>query len=139
MANYRENMYNYLKRKGYADKYDHAGIYCIKIDDSIVYIGKSHNMLKRVAQHYVIINTKPKEAKYNILAQAKRKGHKISFDVLYNAKGTNYYTIKNEIGKKEGEYIRLYKPILNMQIPKEENWKQYEVQDIDEQEILNAL
>ena len=49
MANYRENMYNYLNRKGYADKYDHAGIYCIKIDDSIVYIGKSHNMLKRVA------------------------------------------------------------------------------------------
>lgn len=139
MANYRENMYNYLKRKGYGDKYDHAGIYCIKIDDSIVYIGKSHNMLKRVAQHYVIINTKPKEAKYSILAQAKRKGHRISFDVLYNAKGTTYRTITEEIGKKEGEYIRLYKPILNTQIPKEENWKQYAVREIDEQAILNTL
>ena len=139
MANYRENMYNYLKRKGYADKYDHAGIYCIKIDDSIVYIGKSHNMLKRVAQHYVIINTKPKEAKYNILAQAERKGHKISFDVLYDAKGMTYRTITEEIGKKEGEYIRLYKPILNTQIPKEENWKQYAVREIDEQAILNTL
>ena len=48
-SSYAENMYGWLKRKGYAPKYDHAGIYCIKIDDSIVYIGKSHNMLKRVA------------------------------------------------------------------------------------------
>lgn len=46
---YEENMYNKLKQKGLADKYEHAGIYCIKIDDDIVYIGKSHNMLKRVA------------------------------------------------------------------------------------------
>ena len=52
---YAENMYEWLKRKGYAPKYDHAGIYCIKINDTIVYIGKSHNMLKRVAQHYAAI------------------------------------------------------------------------------------
>ncbi len=49
MASYQENMYNLLKRKGLADKYKFAGIYCIKIDDDIVYIGKSNNMLKRVA------------------------------------------------------------------------------------------
>ncbi len=49
MTRYEENMYNWLKRKGYVDKYEHAGIYCIKIDDAIVYIGKSSNMLKRVA------------------------------------------------------------------------------------------
>ena len=30
---YAENMYQWLKRNGYADKYDHAGIYCIKIDN----------------------------------------------------------------------------------------------------------
>lgn len=52
---YAENMYEWLKRKGYAPKYDHAGIYCIKIDATIVYIGKSHNMLKRVSQHYAAI------------------------------------------------------------------------------------
>lgn len=46
---YAENMYNFLKRKGLTDKYEHAGIYCIKIDEQIVYIGKSHNMLRRVA------------------------------------------------------------------------------------------
>jgi len=49
MANYVDNMCAWLRRKGYTDKYDHAGIYCIKIDDEIVYIGKSHNILKRVA------------------------------------------------------------------------------------------
>ena len=36
-------------RKGLVPKYDHAGIYCIKVDDRIVYIGKSSNMLWRVA------------------------------------------------------------------------------------------
>ena len=55
MTRYEENVYNWLKRKGYADKYEHVGIYCIKIDDTIVYIGKSHNMLKRVSQHYAAI------------------------------------------------------------------------------------
>lgn len=47
--NYTDNMYAWLKRKGYATKYEHAGIYCIKVGGRIVYIGKSHNMLKRVA------------------------------------------------------------------------------------------
>jgi hypothetical protein len=49
MPNYETNMINYLKRKGLDKKYEFAGIYCIKIDDDIVYIGKSYNMLKRVA------------------------------------------------------------------------------------------
>ena len=49
MPNYVDNMINFLKRKGLDKKYEFAGIYCIKIDDDIVYIGKSHNMLKRVA------------------------------------------------------------------------------------------
>ena len=49
MANYAENVYKYLKKKGLAEKYEHPGIYCIKVDGKIVYIGKSWNMLKRVA------------------------------------------------------------------------------------------
>lgn len=32
-----------LRRKGYGPKYDHAGIYCILLDERIVYIGKSVN------------------------------------------------------------------------------------------------
>lgn len=49
MATYEDNAYHWLKRKGLAAKYEHAGIYCIKIDDKIVYIGKSANMLRRIA------------------------------------------------------------------------------------------
>ncbi len=30
---YEVNMYNYLKRKGLAPKYERAGIYCIKVDE----------------------------------------------------------------------------------------------------------
>ena len=49
MASYADNAYEWLKRKGLAEKYEHAGIYCIKSDAEIVYIGKSTNMLRRVA------------------------------------------------------------------------------------------
>lgn len=66
---YEENMYNWLKRKGYDKKFEYAGIYCIKLDNRIVYIGKSHNMLKRIAYHYVGIK-KQSEKKYRILAEA---------------------------------------------------------------------
>lgn len=135
---YAENMYNWLKRKGYAPKYDHAGIYCIKIDDTIVYIGKSHNMLKRVSQHYAAIMGQT-EKKYRIFAEAQRKGHSINFDVLYHAAETYYPAVKNEIGQKEGEYIRQYKPILNTQIPREDDWRKFDVCAVDAREVLKEL
>lgn len=135
---YAENMYEWLKRKGYAPKYDHAGIYCIKIDNTIVYIGKSHNMLKRVSQHYAAIMGQT-EKKYRIFAEAQRKGHSINFDVLYHAAETYYPAVKNEIGQKEGEYIRQYKPILNTQIPREDDWRKFDVCAIDAREVLKEL
>ena len=135
---YAENMYEWLKRKGYAPKYDHAGIYCIKIDDTIVYIGKSHNMLKRVSQHYAAIQGQT-EKKYRIFAEAQRKGHSINFDVLYHAAETYYPAVKNEIGQKEGEYIRQYKPILNTQIPREDDWCKFDVCVVDAREVLKEL
>ena len=49
MATYEDNAYNWMKRKGLAKKYEHAGVYCIKIDSDIVYIGKSGNMLRWIA------------------------------------------------------------------------------------------
>lgn len=98
-------MYNWLKRKGYDQKYERAGIYCIKVDDRIVYIGKSHNMLKRVASHYAAIKGET-ERKYRILSEVQRKGHSINFDVLYYAQETRYAAIKEEIGQREGEFIR---------------------------------
>ena len=138
MPNYETNMINYLKRNGFDKKYNFAGIYCIKIDDEIVYIGKSHNMLKRVVQHYVGIQ-KQSELKYRILAEAHRKGHKIGFDVLYYATRSGYNAIKDEIGIKEGEYIREYKPALNTQIPKETDYHKFDVCRVQTKEILKTL
>ena len=62
-------------------------------------------MLRRVAEHYVGIQ-KETEKKYRILSEARRKGHPITFDVLYDAKCKRYAAIKEEIGRKEGELIR---------------------------------
>lgn len=49
MGKYAENMCNYLKKRGYAPKYDHAGIYGIYLGNTLVYIGKSKNMMWRIA------------------------------------------------------------------------------------------
>lgn len=83
-------------------------------------------MLKRVAQHYAGIQMQS-ERKYRILAEAQRKGHAINFDVLYRAKQTRYAAITQEIGEKEGEYIRLYTPALNTQIPHVEDWSKFDL------------
>lgn len=138
MATYSDNVYNWLKRKGLAEKYERPGIYCIKIDDTVVYIGKSHNMLKRIANHYVNIKTEA-EKKYRIMAEAQRKGHSISFDVLYYATARTPSAIKEEIGKKEGEYIRQHLPPLNTQIPKAENWQKWDVNTVDAREVLKQF
>lgn len=136
--NYENNMRQWMIRKGLAPKYDHAGIYCIKVDDRIVYIGKSSNMLWRIAQHYVGIKT-GSDRKYRILQEASRKGHVITFDVLYNAAARGRAQIQEEIGAKEGELIRKHRPILNTQIPREDNWHSFEVVSVDAPEVLEQL
>ena len=138
MATYVENVYNWLKRKGLADKYEHPGIYCIRINEQIVYVGKSRNMLKRIAEHYVKIKTGP-EKKYRIMAEAQHRGHSINFDVLYYATARTPTAIIEEIGEKEGEYIRQYQPILNTQIPKAEDWHKWDINTLDEKAILDSM
>ena len=95
-------------------------------------------MLVRVANHYVGIK-RGSERKYRILAEAQRKGQKIGFDVLYYTKSERMRDIVNEIGEKEGEFIRKYRPILNTQIPKEEDWHKWDVQEVDAREVLKLL
>ena len=46
---YEENVCTMLRRRGLAPKYEHPDIYCITLDGQMVYIGKSENMLVRVA------------------------------------------------------------------------------------------
>lgn len=138
MATYADNAYNWMKDKGLAAKYEHAGIYCIKVDNKIVYIGKSTNMLRRIAQHYVGIQTGA-EKKYRIMAEARRKGHNIGFDVLYYAQRKGSTNQLLEIGQKEGEYIRKFNPVLNTQIPKEEDWSKWDISEVDAREVLRMI
>ena len=86
-------------------------------------------MLERVASHYVGIR-QGSELKYRIMAEAQRKGRAVIFDVLYYAKSKKNRDIANEIGEKEGEFIRKYRPILNTQIPKKENWRKWDTNEI---------
>ena len=76
------------------------------------------------------------EKKYRIIQEAQRNGHPITFDVLYYAKSNGRANRMAEIGEKEGEYIRQYLPILNTQIPKEEDWHSYDTNQIDAKSVL---
>lgn len=95
-------------------------------------------MLERIAQHYVGIK-RGSERKYRILAEVQRKGYSIGFDVLYYAKSINKADVINEIGEKEGELIRAYRPVLNTQIPRKENWRKWDVKEVDAREVLKLL
>ena len=54
-------------------------------------------MLRRIAQHYVGIQTEA-EKKYRIMAEARRKGHNVDFDVLYYAHSRGRINQLSEIG-----------------------------------------
>ena len=73
------------------------------------------------------------------MAEAERKGHPITFDVLYYAKSRGIVAQLTENGEKEGEYIRKHKPILNTQIPKEENWERWDINEVDARAILQQI
>ena len=107
--------------KGFESKYDHYGIYCIKVDGVIVYVGKSRNMLKRVAQHMAEIEMNTDKNMYNVLRELK-KNHAISFDVLADTtEGED-----DELGFAEAYAIRHHKPCLNIQYPKMDNYIKYD-------------
>ena len=95
-------------------------------------------MLERIAAHYVGIRT-GSERKYRILAELQRKGNAIEFDVLYYAQKTKRKDLEEEIGQKEGELIRQHRPILNTQIPKERDWRKWEMNTVDVDAALNLL
>ena len=76
-----------------------------------------------MAQHYTQLAAS-KEHKYEILAQAARRGHTIRFSVLYYA-ASPADAAQEEIGAKEGELIRAMRPPLNYQIPTAENWHKF--------------
>ena len=126
MGRYVDNIYNKYLQQSWSQKFLNAGIYSISINNKIVYVGKSTNMLYRMAEHWVSMSNQ-KENKYKVLAEAKRRRYNVKFNVLYSAKSQTKEEIEEEIGEREGYYIRLLMPSLNCQIPTEENWRKYTV------------
>ena len=143
MPNYQTNMYNKMRQQpNLVQKYEHAGIYSITMNGVVVYIGKSKNMLWRIAQHYVGIRTLS-EHKYRLIAEAQRQGYTANFHVVCYAHSVRKADIEEELGEAEGYYIRKYKPILNTQIPNESNWRKFtlnkEAAEMTADEFIKAI
>lgn len=103
--------------RGYEEKYKGYGIYCIKVDGMIVYIGKSRDMLRRLAYHMTDIDLNTDKNMYNVL-RVLRENHKISFDVMRKTTEGD----EDEMGYAEAYAINHYRPCLNIQYPKLDNY-----------------
>lgn len=142
-ANFQQVEEQLRQNEEIVKKYDCGGIYSISIGEKLVYIGKSRNMLNRLANHIFYIQHLEwtKSHKYVVLHYAKQIGHSVSFNVLAYAPLDLDATGMDEwLGQKEGELIREYLPPLNYQIPKEDNYHSFTVnrhaKDITLNEIL---
>lgn len=121
-----QNIYNKYIQQEWSKKFQCSGVYSITVNSKIVYVGKSKDILYRMAEHWASMGNS-KENKYKVLAEAHRRNYSVRFNVLYTAKSKTRAEIEEEIGEREGYFIRLYQPPLNTQIPKEENWRSYTV------------
>ena len=124
MSKFVDNIYNKYIKEEWTKKFQCAGVYSISVNNKIVYVGKSLNILHRMAEHWVSM-ANPKENKYVVLSEAKRKNHKVRFDVLYSVKSQTKKEIEEEIGEREGYFIRKLYPPLNYQIPTADNWRKF--------------
>lgn len=111
---YKTMLQQYTKIRYTKPHLDKAGIYCIKIDGVIIYIGKASNLLKRILAHQVNTTLNLPEHKYDVFRGIIQQGYTLSFEVL------EYVPNKKDLLIVEGKWIRKYVPILNYQIPKED-------------------
>lgn len=106
-------------------KYKHSGVYCIKIDDEIVYIGQSKDMQRRVWDHIKSIKEGTEDNKYKYLHAAEKDNRQIGFDVVE-------YVKEDKLLEREKHYISKYKPLLNVAVPGGINQEAKEVKYIPE-------
>lgn len=83
-----------------------AGIYCIKVNECIVYVGKSKNLQGRMFQHWGKIFSGTEDNKYKLLHSAFNHYYRITFWVL-----GEYEEAK--LNEKEKMWIEILKPCLN--------------------------
>lgn len=114
-----------LEQQGLQDKYQRPGIYSISIAGRLVYIGKSLDMLTRLASHMAEIEFPQKQHKYQVLAKAREQGYSIDFNVMYYSETEG--DVEDDIGRAEARLIRKYRPPLNYQIPKKDNYHSFTV------------
>ena len=82
-----------------------SGVYCIKVDDAIVYVGKSKNINERISQHWSGVFAR-EENKYSLLYNALHRSHKITFWLLEECEVA-------DLNKKETFWIQQLRPCLN--------------------------
>lgn len=111
---YTEILQRYVKTRYIKPYLDKSGIYCIKIDGVIIYIGKADNLLKRILSHQVNTELGLPEHKYDVFRGIIQQGYTLCFEVL------EYVPNKKNLRIVEGKWIRKYMPIMNYQIPKED-------------------
>ena len=118
----REARYKEYCQDAYkVEKYQKPGIYCIKINDIIVYVGLSRNMLQRLADHSLEIEDgrNHKTNKYKVLYNAMVKEDcRVSFDVLFWIdEEKSQEEIDSIIAEQEAIFINALRPPLNHQLP----------------------
>lgn len=136
---YTNELYEELLREGHKD-FQCAGIYAITIKKRIVYIGKSKNILYRIASHMACIICGDRGKKYQILTEAQDKYElTVEFSVLYKSRKKDETRISNDIGEQEGIFIRKYLPCLNTQVPKVEDWHKYTINNITDVQNVDVM
>ena len=104
------------------EKYNFSGIYCICIDNKVLYVGQSLNMYGRLWDHMKQIRDSA-EKKYKILREAQYDGCTITFQPLYYCKRVREDAVKRELNEREGYFINYYLPPLNKRIPAHEKFE----------------
>ena len=86
------------------------GIYGIKVDDCLVYVGQAIDVNARIRQHWHdILENYQRENKYQLLKSAASRKHKITFWLLEEVKEAG---VLDEI---ESKWIKTLQPCLNTQ------------------------
>lgn len=125
-----------MNEDGHYKKLNNSGIYYIQVKDRILYIGKSKDMFIRAANHMgnVFDEDMPdcNSRKYELLRGLDEAGYDIGIGVACLCN-------ENELGEREGKYIRKYMPILNYQIPNKDNYHKYTVNKTVKEITLEEL
>lgn len=86
------------------------GIYGIKVDNCLVYVGQATNINERIRQHWsAILEKQPRENKYQLLKSAASRKHKITFWLLEEVKEAG------RLDDVERKWIKTIQPCLNTQ------------------------